>query len=281
MPTKREDAKALLDRELPVGREIHSLNDPTRFFQLTNTQHSTLVANWKTGGIMTACNGFAGWYAARMGITNIQNFFRLEESLAAVNQSDAWIPADGKSLPQYGDILHHRQSGTGLHVDVCIGFASGQRLMRAAAGQTLLKNPRKPEQETDVIKRVTGTAAYNFQNLIGWLDLEAYFSKSWAPVAHNWAMGWWDVNDGTQYYYHFAYDGHVQYVKTRPQATFVPPRTPVGSGKYVLRSDGTLVATWSPWDGEATVETFTPGVSQRHMTGESSRRGNKLVARRL
>ncbi len=281
MPTKREEARTLLDTELPVGREVHSLTQSDRFFQLTNTLHSALVTNWKTGGIMTACNGFTGWYAARMGITGIKSFFQLENSLAAINQSDAWVPADGKSLPQYGDILHHRQGGTGLHVDVCIGFASGQRLMRAAAGQTLFKSPRKPDQETDVIKRVTGAAAYNYRNLIGWLDLDAYFSAAWVPEAHNWAMGWWDVNDGTQYYYHFANDGHVQYVKSRPTTPFGPPRTAVGSGKYSIRSDGSLVATWSPWDGAATVETFTRVGGSREMTGESSRRGNKLVARRI
>lgn len=283
MATRREEAMALLDRELPVGTEVWSSRHGARFLQLTNTSHETLVANWKKGGIMTSCNGFAGWYAGRMGITGIESFFKLEDSLVKIDKGHAWVPADGKADPKVGDILHHAQGGTGLHVDVCIGFTPDHRLLRAAAGQTMFKKPRNPAAETDVLKRVTGTGPYNFRNLLGWLDLERFFEP--APAADatptsNWAMGWWDVSDGNQYYYHFGPDGRVQYTKKRPATSFAPPAVPLSSGEYSLRPNNVVFIRWNPLDGGATEETFTATGNRRAMNGRSNRYG-PLVARRL
>jgi hypothetical protein len=235
MASKRDEAIALLNKEVPPGVDIRSNRDSAKFERLTNTSHASLVANWKdkskikTGGIMSACNGFVGWYAAQMGISGIESFFNLEASLRKINKGHAWVPADGKADPQPGDILHHFQGGTGLHVDVCIGFTADRRLVRAAAGQITFQKPRNPDAEFDVLKRVTGTAKYDFHNLLGWLDIERFFES--APAADagpfiNWAIGWWDVNDGDQYYYYFGVNDHVQWTEKRPASMFVPPKSP-------------------------------------------------------
>jgi hypothetical protein len=282
MATKRQEAQALLDRELPVGTEVRSNGQGERFKQLTGTSHDKLKDNWKTGGIMTACNGFASWYAGRMGITGIDSYFNLEAALAKIGKSHAWVPADGSRKPAYGDILHHTQGGTGLHVDVCIGFTKDGRLMRAAAGQTLFKSPRKPEAETDVIKRVTGTGPFNFRNLVGWLDLEKFFLP--APAADeressNWAMGWWDVKDANQYFYFFDCGGHVQYTKSRPAAKFAPPRNPLNAGTYQMRPNNGIFIRWNALTEGSTEETFRAGPDRRSMTGSS--RYGALVAQRI
>jgi hypothetical protein len=283
MASKRDEAQTLLDSAVPEGVEIRSNRDSATFARLTNTTHETLVANWKTGGIMSACNGFVGWYAGKLEITGIYSFFKLEDSLRKIGKGHAWVPADGTADPKTGDILHHTKGGTGLHVDVCVGFASGRRLIRAAAGQITFQNPRNPAAEFDVLKRVTGDKPYDFHNLLGWLDIERFFEAAPGPdegPTINWVIGWWDVNDGEQYYYYFGTDGHVQYTKNRPVSMFAPPKVPLSSGEYSFRPNNVVFIRWNPLDGGSTEETFTADGGRKAMKGRSSRYG-PLVALRL
>jgi len=289
MASKRTEATTLLDLEVKPGVEIRSNRDSQTFARLTGTQHSTMVANWKdksvikTGGIMSACNGFVGWYAYTLGIKGIDSFFKLEASLRKINKAHAWVPADGKADPQPGDILHHSKGGTGLHVDVCIGFASNRRLIRAAAGQITFQNPRNPDAEFDVLKRVTGDKPYDFHKLLGWLDIERFSEAApglvVAPTS-NWLIGWWDVRDENQYYYHFDGSGHVQYTEKRPLTMMGPPKLPLSAGTYRFLSLNILEIKWNPLDGGNTVETFTADGSGRMMTGKSNLYSD-LVAKRL
>jgi hypothetical protein len=272
--SKRSDAMALLDKHVPDGIEIQSKRDKEKFALLTGTSHETLVANWKGGGIMSACNGFVGWYAGQLEIKGIASWFKLEESMRNIGKGHAWVTADGRSDPQPGDILHHSKDGTGLHVDVCIGFTGDHRLIRAAAGQITFLKPRNPDREFDVLKRVTGSAPYNYRNLLGWLDIEQFFWKP--PVASaeptgSWVVGWWKVYDGNQYYYYFDNDGYVQYTKTPPATPFAPPKFPLNSGKYTYEPDRRVVIEWNPADGGQTIEKFAAQVDLKVMNGTSNR----------
>jgi hypothetical protein len=289
MTTKREDARTLLDRELPEGAKVWSKHDGARFARLCGTTHAEMVADWKdksrvkTGGIMSACNGFAGWYAREMGVTGINSFFKLEASLRSLGKGHAWVPADGKASPEYGDILHHSKGGTGLHVDVCIGFDKAGHLRRAAAGQILFKNPRNPDEESDLLTRVTGTDKYDYHKLLGWMDLEQYFVA--APGSEvmpttNWVTGWWEVNDGEQYFYYFGNGGYVQYTKKRPATLFAPPKVPLNAGQYSFPTNYEVFIRWNPLDGGPTEENFTTDAGRRKMDGRSNKYG-RLVAKRL
>ena len=216
-------------------------------------------------------------------IGGIDSWFKLEDLLRKAGKAHAWVPADGKSEPQLGDILHHSKGGTGLHVDVCIGFTDDRRLIRAAAGQITFRNPRDPDKEFDVLKRVTGTAPYDFRNLIGWLDIEQYFWPAPAPGAEptgNWAAGWWKVYDGNQYYYYFDVDRYVQYTTKPPPTRFAPPKFPLNSGKYTYEPNRVVVIEWNPVDGDQTVETFTTDHALTTMNGRSNRYA-PLVAQRM
>jgi hypothetical protein len=269
---KREMAIELLDRNVPPGRRITSNGDHDLFKRLTNTSHEDLQANWRKTppGIMSACNGFVAWYARSMGIQGIDNYFLLEASLRSIGKGHAWVPSDGDSKPAYGDILHHTQGGSGLHVDVCIGFTPDGRLVRAAAGQILFRKPRNPDVEFDTLTRVTGTSAFNCRNLIGWLDIELFFqSIPGTGFRKKWATGWWDVKDGNQYFYYFDAGSRVQYVKKRPGSMFVPHPMPLNTGKYAYQPNGNIVIEWNPLDGGATIETFTPKPDHRAMSGTS------------
>jgi hypothetical protein len=84
--SKRDDAMALLDKYVPNGIEIQSKRDAEKFESLTGTSHEALVADWKRGGIMSACNGFVSWYAGQLGIKGIASWFKLEESMRNIGQ---------------------------------------------------------------------------------------------------------------------------------------------------------------------------------------------------
>jgi hypothetical protein len=272
--SKRSEAMQLLNKNVPAGVEIQSERDKKRFEELTYTSHKTLTDNWSNGGIMTACNGFVGWYAVQMGIVTgkkddpkIASWFRLEESMRAIGKGHAWVSADGRSEPQEGDILHHYKDGTGLHVDVCMGFDKAHKLMRAAAGQG------KPPKY-DVLKQVTGTAPYNYRNLLGWLDLEQFFWQppypGSEPMGH-WVFGWWKVYDGNQYYYYFYRDGRVQYTEKPPATPFAPPKAPVNFGTYTYEPGRQIVIEWNPVDGGPTIETFSAQTDLKAMNGTSNK----------
>jgi hypothetical protein len=287
MTSKREDALKLLDSNVPPGRRITSNGDRQLFLSLTNTSHETLQKNWRNpppNNIMSACNGFVGWYAQKMGITGIESFFQLEKSLRANGKGHAWVPADGTSKPDLGDILHHRQAGTGLHVDVCIGFTTGGQLVRAAAGQILFKSPRNPDMEFDTLMRVTGTHPYDYHNLLGWLDIDKYFDAAPFPglnFREKWAIGWWNVKDTQQYFYYFDIDGRVQYVREKQSSPFAPPPKPLSSGKYRYLDDGQLIIDWNPLDGGPTIETFTPDATRQNMSGKSNKPYGDLIGQKM
>jgi len=183
-PQIRDVAQRIIDQAVPEGRIIRSNENPplfsNDFLKYTNSSHAVLLANWLGGGIMTACNGFVNWYAHQLGITGISNWFELEKSLKKCNKAHAWVPAASGARPKYGDILRH----TVFHVDVAIGF-KGNVLSRVAAGQgdgskySTHPRPRPQDQimqEYDVLRRVSGSGPYNWQNLTGWLDIELFFS---------------------------------------------------------------------------------------------------------
>lgn len=276
--SKRSDALALLDTHVPDGVEIQSKRDAQRFKELTGTSHETLVKNWKNGGkndgIMSACNGFVSWYAGNLGISGLASWFKLADSMRKAGKGHAWVAADGRSEPQPGDILHHSRGGTGLHVDVCVGFTKERYLVRAAAGQITFLKPRNPDREFDVLKRVTGTAPYNFRNLIGWLDIEQFFWKAPernAEPTGNWVEGWWKVYDGNQYYYYFDVDGFVQYTRKPPASPFAPPKFPLNTGSYTYEPNRRVEIEWNPADGGQTIEKFAAHADLSAMNGTSNR----------
>jgi hypothetical protein len=290
MGATRAKAIELLNRVVPPGVVIRSIDDrPGKqpFFDLTGKSHQDLLTNWKGGGIETACNGFVGWYAVTLqralsssaNIGGITSWFKLKESLRKMGRLDAWVDADGTVDPQPGDILHHTQKGTGLHVDVCLGFNDERHLMRVGAGQTSFAPKRNPNAETDILTRVTGTGVYDFHKLIGWLDIEKFFEiEAVGDVTK--VEGWWDVNDGSQYYYYFARDGRVLYTDTAPKTMFGPPRGGANFGHYTVRPMNVVFIRWNPLDGGATEETFTGDGRWSSMTGKSNKYG-PLLAKRL
>ena len=91
--------------------------------------------------------------------------------------------------------------------------------------------------------------------------------------------GWWDVNDGTQYYYFIDLAKRkVSYTKRMPKNSAVRNLNSHENSGDVTLVGRDLVFDWDPAGGGATRETFTFDYRDRNtMTGRSNRYGNLLA----
>ena len=97
-----------------------------------------------------------------------------------------------------------------------------------------------------------------------------------------WAQGWWEVYDGNYYYYYFSHDA-VSYIKTKPIAKWIPPKTIGNQGTVTLIPNG-LSILWKPTEpgGVGTKEDFTrrDWTSTTEMNGMSNKY-SPLYARKM
>jgi hypothetical protein len=259
----RKAAKKIIDTNVPVGTRYTS-DGPTKdtFTRLTGgkpadypSRHDKLVAVWAKGSKETCCMDFVGWYsgqlAAALGKTMTENLgrFTINKGVAV---AAAWIPTTAAAKPKYGDILLH----TGIHIDVAIGF-DGPKLCRVAAGQGIVG-------QRDVLTRVTGGSAYNYQKLQGWVDIDIYFGGAAAPgptptstmPPPPWIYGWWQVAwQGQQFGYYFYRDGTVKWTRNLGQPLAYPPGGTEGTGRFGRDATGAIVIYWE----SGSVETFPRG----------------------
>jgi hypothetical protein len=163
----RDKARGIIDAALPLPNTVITSDGPTaaKYNEMTGLSQDTLTANWATGGIMTGCNGFTGWYGTKMGSKKYLGGFDLKHLAAIAGKPDAWIVSTNDNRPQYGDILRHAS----FHVDVSLGF-DGDILLRAAGGQG------GKAVGHDIIKRVRGLAPYDPKKLVGWIDIDRFFA---------------------------------------------------------------------------------------------------------
>ncbi|MCS7025095.1 MAG: hypothetical protein NZV14_09860 [Bryobacteraceae bacterium] len=153
MSAARELARKIL--EAIPNRDIGSKTDGELFTRYTNTPHSVLQANWDKGGIMTACNGFTGWYSATLGRPGLGVF-----DLKGV-AGRAFIESGKEALPQYGDVFRSKT----LHVGVCLE-CDGKTWKVIHAGQ----GGKSVGQ--DILGRRQGP--FQPENLLGWVDIELW-----------------------------------------------------------------------------------------------------------
>jgi hypothetical protein len=275
MSAIRDEARKILDAALP-GNTVITSNGPTanKYAEMTGLSHKRLTDNWATGGIMTGCNGFTGWYGTRLGSKTYLGGFDLQGIVKKAGRPDAWVRSTNDNRPSFGDILRHAS----FHVDVALDF-DGDVLLRAAGGQG------GRSMGCDVIKRVRGAGPYNPTKLEGWIDIDIYFGSASTPTASEdelaWLHGWWTVWDGNTYYYHFAPQGLVQYTTTKPAARTPPPAHPLNTGRYSYSSTGELIIDWNPADGGATQEVFRNAFRDVTTMNASSNRYSPLVATKI
>ena len=62
------------------------------------------------------------------------------------------------------------------------------------------------------------------------------------PDAPRWIQGWWDVNDGNQWYYHFSSQFVVSYMTAKPNGPFDMPALRYGSQGILRQTAPSLPA---------------------------------------
>ncbi|MEZ6132531.1 MAG: T6SS effector amidase Tae4 family protein [Planctomycetaceae bacterium] len=90
----------------------------------------------------------------------------------------------------------------------------------------------------------------------------------------SWLPGWWEVDDGTVYYYSFSRSHTVTWTEKRPKNIALPAADILSnSGVVSVNKNGAaIVITWNPRGGGTTIETFTrlPSIVES-MAGQSNR----------
>ncbi len=238
----RDKARERLDKELPPGKIITS-NGPTgaKYTEMTGLTHERLTANWATGGILTGCNGFTGWFGRRLGSEKYLGVFDLQKAAKDAGKPNSWVKSTKDNRPNYGDILRHAS----FHVDVALDF-DGDILNRAAGGQG------GPKAGCDIIKRVKGKGAYNPADLVGWIDIDLYFGSGSPAIATptpEWLIGWWEIVDGADiFFYYFFRSGVVQYTRLRPNPQTCPSLPASASGAFTMGPFSVFTIVWNNAD---------------------------------
>ena len=250
----RERAKEILKEVPEPPKQIESDRDRALFARLTGTSHDTMWKNWLGGGIMTACNGFVGWYGAQLGSGKYLGRFDLETYLPTIGKGHAWVKSTQDAQPKFGDICRH----TAFHVGVALDF-DGDIWSHADAGQggPIRDKDKKLIGGRDVLKRTRGTKPYDFTKLQGWIDLELYFDSTTVALGPSpeWLVGWWDVTWRRQsYYYYFDRNSKVKWTQIMPRSTSQPPLAASDTGNVEVEIPNSISIRWN---ASGSVEKFS------------------------
>jgi hypothetical protein len=235
----RERAQQILTEVPPFGQQINSVG-PTaaKFVKLTGTTQATLEANWKTGGIMTTCNAFVGWFGRELGSKNYLGRFDLETMVKKWGKEQAWVPATSGAQPKYGDIFKAKKFHVGISLDFEGGLwntaESGQG--GSKIGYDILKRKRTP---------------WDPALMQGWVDIElllgdgaAQPKSSTIPVP-DWLPGWWAVSwRQDMYYYFFDRSFGVSWTLVKPASPLHPPAGARDKGKVTIEPMNVVSIVW-------------------------------------
>ncbi|WP_342362361.1 T6SS effector amidase Tae4 family protein [Terrarubrum flagellatum] len=153
-------------------------------------------------------------------------------------------------------LLAFRDRGLGFHTE----FWNGTSILQSGSipGATAVMNEH---------------AIFGQHRILFW---DIYDHADMRPIP-DWLPGWWDVNDGNQYYYYFSDQHGVTYTKEKPKNLALPPiKMPLNEGTVEAWTDPTkFIINWNPADGGVTIETFSPEplTSTTRMRGLSNRYG--------
>lgn len=259
----RDKAREILKAVPEPPAQINS-NGPTAatFTRLTGTPHETMWKNWQGGGIMTACNGFVGWYGAQLGSKKYLGVFDMENYLKKIGKGYSWVKSTEDTEPKYGDIYRH---GVYFHVGVSLGVEDGKwRHADAGQGGPIRDKAKNLIGGCDVLKRTYSTDAYDYKRILGWIDIDLYFGAGdqSGPVP-DWLLGWWKVTwRGRDYNYYFLNSRQAKYT-TNPVDTSQPIVSADDTGTFGVDDQAVIIR----WSLTGTIEKFTSGLGSKSMQG--------------
>lgn len=256
-----EEKKPPYDAEFKKKLEDKSFTMPTDelFMKYTGTAHLDLIKNWNGGGIRTTCNEFVGKCGYKMGASHNLGQFELEELLIKIGKRHAWVPANGKSRPGYGDIFRPVK----FHMGVSLEF-EGDDWLTVESGQG------GSSSGFDVVKRKR--QKFEPGLLLGWCDMRIYLDPR--PAVPDWLIGMWVIYCGDKTYNYLI--NQYYEVSFYPWMPIGSPQnaTPTDTGTVAFQGSDSFTITWSKEGG---VEKFKydrfegfPGIMEK-ISGTSSR----------
>ena len=219
--------------------------DAKLYTKYTGLTQETMEENWKSGGIMTGCNGFTGRYSDSVGLGNLGTF-----NLAS-QCSGAFIrPGNGK-LPKPGDVVKMKE----LHVTVtvsCAGEGGAWQVIEAGQGGKKLG--------FDLIKH--DTKVFNSGDVEGWVDIELWANpavRQQSAFAAKLAGTWQVTIDKQVWKYKFDAGGTVT------AAPLVKPKQ-IANGTWTSTDDAVNLK----WDSGVTETWPKDGVNAKSGSGTTS-----------
>jgi len=268
--TSGEAKKPPYDAAFKKQLEDPNFTLPTNelFLKYTGTHHLTMIKDWAKGGKLTSCNGLAGTCGRAMGAKDFLGQFELEDLLRKIGKGHAWVPADSRQRPDYGDIFRMVR----YHMGVSLGF-EGDDWLTVEAGQGGRGNGY------DALARKR--QKFDPSTLLGWCDMRLYLDPR--PPLPDWLIGMWVIycNSDTYYYRFNKYYEAFHY----PWKPIGSPQNgvPIDTGAVSYQGFDCFTVTWQK---EGWIEKFKydrwesfPGLNER-MTG-STYRGELLKGVRL
>ncbi|SRR5215204_240748 len=271
----RERARQILAEVPPFGQQINSVG-PTagKFTKMTGSSQAILEANWKTGGIMTTCNAFVGWYGTQLGSKNYLGRFDIDTMVKKWGKEHAWIPASSGAQPKYGDIFRPKK----FHIGISLDFEGGM-WNTAESGQGGSKTGY------DILKRKRST--WDPSLLQGWVDIALLFGEapeeeqpkaSTAPVP-DWLPGWWVVSWRHEtYYYFFDRSFGVSWTLVQPSSASQPPAGARDKGQVTIEPFNVVSIVWA---ATGSVEKFVKTPTTNEQMGGTWNGKEALSAVRL
>lgn len=250
--------------DLPAAKDTiekaNVFNNPT-FTTLTDLTHTTLLNNWKGGGIMTSCNAFVMKAGQAVGVRGLGGF-NVEDTMISLGKRHCWIKPSSGEKPQFGDVFETRSQTPGkdyvnLHVGINLSV-EGEDWYTIEGGQG------GPASGVDKVARVKHK--YETKNMLGWVDMRLLTSGQ--PPLPDWLLGTWMIYAGDKnYVYSINRYGEVTQKAYRPSPGQSSDGPSLDTGTLFAVSGDTVKIKWN---GEGGVEVFTydrwnsyPGIIER------------------
>lgn len=133
---------------------------------------------------------------------------------------------------------------------------------------TELWNKHVIRQNESISGNMSETGIFGQKRVLFWEVTKAPREPTMPP----WLAGWWSVDDGSQYYYHFLGLDYVYWTEKKPKNKDELGRARENYGSVTMTPAGFKIL-WDPSGGGSTEETFTCSAGATDAKGTSNRFG--------
>jgi Type VI secretion system (T6SS), amidase effector protein 4 len=254
-----------LNKNLPVGKSRHTpcCFQVSEALNLTGAEHAVPARSYRRANARLGLNHFLGAVDELEAHLTVRYGKGEGLHIGAGSGADRTKLMKAKIAGRKG-LICFRDHGYGAHTELWDGSSIVQNGAPAANGAGL-------------------SGAYIWGQPYIWF-WQATGEDDMAP-APAWLQGWWDVDDGNQWFYHVSDQFVVVWTTTEPKGVNdMPLRNRGNEGVVQLdETTGTIEITWDENGGANTVETFSyaPNSAPVNLSGKSNRFANLTAVRKV